>query len=161
MNVAAGGRRQNYVLSIDKEGRWFYNGREITHPAVLRIFNDGLFLGTDGCHYLRVEDDLAVVEVADAPFVVTRVTPAHEEGPAAGFRIRLSDKTDEMLDLTTLEIDEKNVPYCTVKKGMRARFASRAYYMLAEHIGYDEKNDAYYVRVGEKRYQIPYRGERE
>jgi hypothetical protein len=158
---AAGGHRQNYVLSIDKEGRWFYNGREIIHPAVLRIFNDGLFLGPDGCHYLKVEDDLAVVEVMDAPFVVTRVTPAHAQERHVGFLIGLSDETEQMLDLGTLEIDEKNVPYCTVKKGMRARFASRAYYMLAEHIGYDEKEDAYYVRVGDEKYPIPYRGSRE
>jgi hypothetical protein len=158
--VAAVGRNQDYVISIDREGRWFYNGSEIIHPAVLRIFNDGLFLADDGSYYLRVEDDLAVIEVKDAPFVVTRVRPMEKGGSIIGFIIGLSDETEGMLDFETLEIDEKNVPYCTVKKGMRARFTSRAYYMLAEHIQYDEKGDAYYIRIGKKNYPIAYRGER-
>ena len=153
--------KQDYIISIDREGRWFYNGSEIIHPAVLRVFNDGLFLGEDGKHYLRVEDDMAVIEVQDAPFVVTRVTPILEGGSLIGLLIGLSDETEGILDLTTLDINEKNVPYCSVKKGLRARFTSRAYYMLAEHIHYDEKSDSYQIRIGTKIYPIPYRGEKE
>lgn len=152
--------QQNFVIRIDKEGSWFYNGAQIIHPAVLRIFNDGLFKGEDGDYYLRVEDDLAVIEVEDAPFVVTRVTPIEEGGAPVGFIAGLSDETEEVLNIRSIEINEKNIPYCIVKKGMSARFASQAYYMLAQHIDYDEKTESYLIRVGRNTYPLVYRGER-
>ncbi len=61
--MAARETAQHYVIRIDREGHWFYNGRPIIHPAVLRVFNDGLFLGEDNNHYLRVQDDIARIEV--------------------------------------------------------------------------------------------------
>jgi len=147
---------QNYVIRIDREGRWFYNGREIIHPSVLKVFNDGLFLGEDNNHYLRVEDDIAYVEVEDVPLIVRRITPAQNDGTLSGFTIGLSDGTEEILDLDTLRINRKNVPYCRIRKGMRARFTSQAYYMLAEHIEYDEKSDTYLIRSGGRTYTIVY-----
>jgi len=39
---------------------------------------------------------------------------------------------------------------------MRARFTSQAYYMLAEHIEYDEKSDTYLIRSGGRTYTIVY-----
>lgn len=150
---------QDYVIRIDREGHWFYNGSQIIHPSVLKVFNDGLFIGEDNNHYLRVEDDIAYIEVEDAPFVVRGVRPVQREGALFGFTIRLSDGTDEALDLTSLEINRKNVPYCRVRKGMLARFTSQAYYMLAEHIEYDERRDAYFVRSGGTIHTIAYHGQ--
>lgn len=152
---------QDYTIRIDREGRWFYNGRQIIHPNVLRVFNDGLFLGEDNNHYLRVDDDVAYIEVEDTPFVVRRVTPTGDEKAPAGFVIGLSDETEEALDLGTLEINRDNVPYCRIRKGMKARFTSQAYYMLAEHIEYDEKRDAYYIRSAGAIYTIVYHGQRQ
>jgi hypothetical protein len=151
---------QQYVIRIDREGRWFYNGREIIHPGVLKVFNDGLFLGEDNNHYLKVEDDIARIEVEDTPFVVRRIRPVDGEGEVIGFLIGLSDETEEPLDLATLEIDQKNIPYCRTKRGMAARFTSQAYYMLAEYIEYDEKRDAYFIRSGGTIHDVVYRGQK-
>jgi hypothetical protein len=150
---------QDYIIRIDREGRWFYNGSQIIHPSVLKVFNDGLFLGEDNNHYLRVEDDIAYIEVEDTPFVVRSAQPVQREGTVFGFTIVLSDGTEEFLDFASLEIDHKNVPYCRVRKGMRARFTSQAYYMLAEHIEYDERRDTYFVRSGGTIHTIAYQGQ--
>jgi hypothetical protein len=152
---------QDYEIRIDREGRWFYNGREIIHPAVLRVFNDGLFLGEDNNHYLKVEDDIARIEVEDTPFVVMRIRSIDEGGVLTGFVAGLSDETEEALDLDTLEIDRRNIPYCRVKRGLRARFSSQAYYMLAEYIQYDEWRDAYFIRVGGLPRPVVYHGEKQ
>jgi hypothetical protein len=152
---------QDYVIRIDRDGRWFYNEREIIHPAVLRVFNDGLFLGDDNNHYLRVEDDIARIDVEDTPFVVRRVEPAERRGVLTGFTVTLSDDTEEALNLDTLEIDSRNIPYCRVRRGLRARFTSQAYYMLAEYIQYDEARDAYFIRVDGRIQTVVYHGERQ
>jgi hypothetical protein len=152
---------QQYVIRIDREGHWFYNGRQIIHPSVLKVFNDGLFLGEDNNHYLRVQDDIARIEVEDTPFVVRRVRPIEEEGALSGFLIGLSDETEEILDLDTLEINRNNIPYCRVRRGMSARFTSQAYYMLAEHIEYDERHDTYFIRSGGRTHQVAYHGDRQ
>ncbi len=159
--MATQGIAQDYVIRIDREGRWFYNGRQIIHPAVLRLFNDGLFLDRDRNHYLRIEDEIARIEVEDAPFVVRRISPIEEAGVLTGFTVGLSDETEETLDLETLEIDRHNVPYCRVKRGLLARFSSPAYYTLAEYIQYDEGKDSYFVRLGGLPRPIVYNGERQ
>jgi hypothetical protein len=152
---------QQYIIKRDREGRWFYNERQIIHPEVLRVFNDGLFLGDDNIHYLRVENDIARIEVEDTPFVVRRATAVEEHGAVLGFLIGLSDGTEERLDPDTLEINRDNIPYCRVRGGMSARFTSQAYYMLAEYIEYDERDDAYFIRSGGTVHPIVYNGQRQ
>ena len=155
-----------YTISINKEGLWYYNGRQIIHPTVLRLFNDGLSRHDDGTYHLEVEGDHAVVEVEDAPIVVRGVMPVRDEDDGLmGFILSLSDETKEALKPETLFINEQNIPYCTVKheglntpNGLPARFASKAYYALAEYIRHDEDEDIYFIQTVRKRFTIPYRG---
>jgi hypothetical protein len=155
-----------YTISIDKDGLWYYNGRQIIHPTVLRLFNDGLSLVDDGTYILEVEGDRAAVEVEDAPIVVRGVMPVTDEDDGlVGFILSLSDDTKEALDPETLSINEKNIPYCMVKReglnaplGLPARFASKAYYSLAEYIRHDEDEDTYFIETVRKRFTIPYQG---
>lgn len=149
-----------YVININKDGEWFYNDRKIIHPTVLRIFNDNLFRAEDGRHYLEVEGDIAEVEVEDAPFVVKRVMPAMDEGELCGFIISLSDDTEDILNLDTLKINKKNIPYCLVKRGLLAKFSSKAYYMLSNYIEHDEDQDSYYIKIKSKKYKIHYDGDK-
>jgi len=156
-----------YTISIDRDGLWLYNGRQIIHPTVLRLFNDGLTRHEDGTYVLEVEGDRANVEVEDAPIVVRGVMPVSDQDDGlVGFILALSDETKEALDLETLCINEKNVPYCMVKReglnaprGLLARFASKAYYTLAEYIRHDEDDDIYFIETVRKRFTIPYRGD--
>jgi hypothetical protein len=155
---------QNYIISINKEGEWFYNGAEIIHPKVLRIFNDALSIDESGVFYMTVEGDYATVVVEDAPFVIKRVSPVFDGDDVIGFVGKLSDDTYEPIDLRTVEIDENNVPYCAVKRGeekrgrLTARFSSTAYYAFAEYIDYDEANDSYFIMLKSRRFDIPYFG---
>ena len=155
-----------YTISIDKDGLWYYNGRQIIHPTVLRLFNDGLSQIDDGTYVLEVEGDRATVEVEDAPIVVRSVMPVeNQDDELVGFILALSDETKEALDPETLCINEKNIPYCIVKReglnatrGLSARFASKAYYTLAEYIRHDEDGDTYFIETVRKRFIIPYHG---
>lgn len=156
---------QNYVIIINKEGEWFYNGAKIIHPKILRIFNDGLTRDSKGIYYLKVEGDCAEVIVEDAPYVVKKITPALDGDDLVGFVAHLSDETVEVLDLNTVEIDERNVPYCTVKRDeekergrLTARFTTTAYYVFANYIEHDEEEDSYFITVKSRRYDIPYSG---
>lgn len=149
---------QPYTLRITKDGRWFYNDREIIHPRVLRIFNDNLSRGKDGKYYLDVEGDTAEVTVDDAPFIVTRVSAIFDGGEKVGFLITLSDESEELLILDSIEINKENVPYCAVKGNLLARFSSQAYYMLADHIEYDEAGARYFIKIRSKEYDVSYEG---
>ena len=155
-----------YTISINKEGLWYYNGRQIIHPTVLRLFNDGLSRRDDGMYVLEVDGDRTTVEVEDAPIVVRGVMPVmDQDDDLVGFILALSDDTKEALDPETLNINEKNIPYCMVKReglnaprGLPARFASKAYYSLAEHIRHDEDDDIYFIETVRKRFTIHYQG---
>lgn len=155
-----------YTISIDKDGLWYYNGRQIIHPTVLRMFNDGLSRVDDGTYILEVEGDRAAVEVEDAPIVVRGVMPVMDRDDGlVGFILALSDDTKEALDPETLRINEKNIPYCEVKReglnsprGLPARFATKAYYALAEYIRHDEDEDIYFIETVRKRFTISYQG---
>jgi len=155
-----------YTITIDRDGLWYYNGRQIIHPTVLRLFNDGLSRSDDGTYVIEVEGDRAPVEVEDAPIVVKSVMPVTDSDDGLlGFILALSDDTKEAMNPETLSINEKNVPYCMVKReginaprGLPARFTSKAYYALAEYIEHDEDEDAYFIETVRKRFTIPYQG---
>jgi len=155
-----------YTITIDKDGAWYYNGRQIIHPTVLRLFNDGLSRHNDGTYHLEVDGDHTTVEVEDAPIVVRGVMPVMDRDDGLlGFILALSDDTKEALDPETLTINEKNIPYCMVKReglnaprGLPARFASKAYYALAEYIRHDEDENTYFIETVRKKFTIPYQG---
>ena len=158
---------QDYTIHINKKGEWFYNGAEIVHPKILRLFNDGIRRDSDGAYSLIVEGDCAKVVVEDAPFVITNLTPDFDGDDLVGFVGHISDDTREAIDLMTVEINEDNVPYCVVKTDeekkrgrLPARFSTTAYYALANYIQYDEDEDSYFIRLKSKRFDIPYLNKR-
>ncbi len=158
---------RDYIIYINKKGEWFYNGAEIVHPKILRIFNDGIRRDKDGAYSLIVEGDCAKVVVEDAPFVVANLTATFDGDNLVGFVGHLSDNTRETIDLMTVEIDENNVPYCMVKideekiRGkLSARFSTTAYYALANYIQYDEDRGSYFIELKSKRFDIPYLNKR-
>jgi uncharacterized protein len=122
-------------LVIDKDGRWFQNGAEITHPAIYRQFNEMLEKKPDGGYRVRMGPEVCDVAVEDAPFVVTRLMEV-QDGKLV---LELNDGSREEFAPTSLWIGAENVPYVRVKDGVfHARFSRPAYYQLSKFIESDD-----------------------
>lgn len=146
--------REGPLLYLDKDGRWFHEGVEITHAKTRSLFLKNLARGEDERYYVRIGRECASVEVEDTPFLVTSVTVTEGSGGPGRceYRIHLNDGSDESLDPRTLTIEQNNVLYGRVKENAeRARFLRSAYYQLCARVEYAEQED---------RYILPWRGSR-
>ena len=143
------------TIKIDKDGRWFYQGEEITHRRTYLLYCRSLTRDESGRILLRVGREECLVEVEDAPFVVTTVefVPAGMDGREAIW-LTLNDETREKMDPETLHISLTHIPYCRVREGMfEARFSRNAYQILAPHIQFDEKENRFFLSLnGNKHY---------
>lgn len=134
-------------IFIDKEGRWYYEGVEITHKGLYLYLNECLITEGEGKYLLRVDDNLYRIEVEDTPFVVKGIR--YKDGE---LRVILNDGKEEVLDFGSLRIKE-NIPYCRVKGGrFPARFSRSSYIRLADYIVEDEGK--YYICIGEKKHEL-------
>ncbi len=141
------------TLFLDKEGRWFHEGIEVTHERTCLMFSQHLHVGPDGRYYVRAGDERALVEVEDTPYVVQSVTVnmVNNHNPES-YTLHLNDKTEEFLDPYSLLVGQDNVMYCRVKDGHEsARFLRPAYYQICGAIGGGED---------ETKYWIPWKGQR-
>lgn len=142
-------------IRIDKEGIWYYNGFEMFRKEIVNFFYQNLRRDASGLYLIELENDRCYLDVEDTAFVVRSVwqSLSGKKGNTA-FSLLLSDDTTEVLDPATLRIGAENVLYCNVKNNrFTARFLRVAYYQLAVHIDYDEKQDAYFIsQNGERCY---------
>ena len=135
-------------LRIDVNGDWFDEAVEITHPGVLANLRSGLRRDAQG-HFIQTRVRIPV-EVADAPFVVTRFEPH-----APGFVALLNDGTEEAVDLATLRIGPGEIPYCAVKGGVfEARFSRAAAWQLLTLAEYDERTGRGVLRHGAREHAL-------
>lgn len=143
------------IISIDKEGNWFYQGQQIVNRQVYLLFSQNLERDASGRYILRIGEETCPIAVEDTPFVVTDIALLSQGEPAKeSFNIRLNDETDEVLDLETLLVGKDNVLYCAAKQGkFSARFLRPSYYRLAEHI-VQETEDRFYIPLNGKKYYI-------
>jgi hypothetical protein len=143
-------------IKIDKEGRWFYEGEEITHRKTYLLYCRSLTRDDAGRVVLRVGREECPVEVEDVPFVVTTIEfviagPAGEEE----MWVTLNDETREKLTPETLRIGPENIPYCRVRNGIfEARFSRNAYQLLLPHIHPDERENRFFLSLNEKKYPL-------
>jgi hypothetical protein len=157
--LAPTGREGSPPLFLDKEGRWFHEGVEITHVRTCRLFSKNLSRDATGRYSVRVGHESAEVVVEDAPYIVTSVTI--QEGPAGrpnDYLLHLNDETQESLAIESLTVSRQNVLYCKVKGGSeRARFLRAAYYQICVQLHCDEKGEQYWIPWRDKK--IPIRPE--
>jgi hypothetical protein len=118
-------------LSIDRAGKMWHQGQEVTHPRLRQAILRWLDVRDDGRDVVRLDDQrYAYVDVEDAHL---RVLSARWEGDAV--RIALDDGTEEALDPATLTLAGGDALYCRVRAGrLRARFTTAAQAALAPHI---------------------------
>jgi hypothetical protein len=136
------------AFRIDRDGTWRHEGVEVTHPGVLRnLFAN---LRAEGeTHYLQTGPWRTPVQVDDTPFVVVSTGPG---SPPDSLEGHLSDGSHEPLDVGSLVLDRRGVPYCRVKGGQfRARLSISAWLQLAEKIELDRATGAHVLTLGDRR----------
>jgi hypothetical protein len=134
-------------IFLDKEGRWFHEGVEITHSRTLELFSRSVCPDPAGGYRLQIGREQARIEVEDTPCMVREVTFR-----GSRVELKLNDGSRETLDPTTLRIGAVNVLYCNVKREkLPARFLRPAYYQLTSRMEQDQ--DGYFLQVdGQKHY---------
>jgi hypothetical protein len=139
---------------IDRDGVWWHESQEVTHPGVLANLYENLRAdGTE--HYLQVGPRRIPVRVEDAPFVVTRLEPQGSADPTA----YLSDGSHEGLDPAGLWLGPHGTPYCQVKAGrFRARLSLAAWLQLAPLLTEGEGPGEVALVLGPRRIPLPQRG---
>jgi len=137
------------AIRIDRDGVWYFEGREIIRQDILSLFYDSLHFDEEG-YYLEINGEREYLEVEDTVFLVrgAELVKQNEEV----FLITLNDGTEEQLDLHTFRIAEGNIPYCLVKGGrFPARFLRLPFYQVAQHALHDEETDEYFLLLNGRR----------
>jgi hypothetical protein len=118
-------------IRLDREGRFWHEGQEITHKRFRKTLLRWLDVLPDGRPVLRLDGDrYAYVDVDDALLIVTGL---RWEGDRAF--VSLNDGSEEELAYDTLSQGKDHTLYCLVRgKRILARVATQAYYHLANRI---------------------------
>ena len=128
-------------LRIDREGDWYDEGVQVTHPGVLANLRANLRRDGDG-HFIQTRVRIPV-KVDDTPFVVTRVERRGDE-----LHAYLNDGADARLDPASLRLGAGDAPYAKVKQhAFEARFNRAAAWQLLQIAEYDEASGIGTLRV--------------
>lgn len=126
--------REDSGLTLDGQLRWWHDGEPIEHPNIIEAFNRGLRVEDDGRYTLHIGADWCFVEVEDAGFGVVAVDVS-ENGRLS---LRLSDRTAEWLEPSSLSVADDGVLRARVKSGRaRARFSRDAQFQLVQLLELD------------------------
>ncbi|WP_462138014.1 hypothetical protein [Candidatus Mycalebacterium sp.] len=115
-------------IFIDKKGRWFQDGIQITHRWTYLENNRNLRRAQGGGFEVAEGKVSISVEVEDTPFVIVSARLTEK-----GLEVIVNDETSEMLtEDADLRVNADNIPYAFIKNGeFEARFLSPAYYAIA------------------------------
>jgi hypothetical protein len=141
--------REESGIRLDREGRWWHDDELIEHPRIIEAFNAGLVPTDDGRFKLVFGWDWCFVEVEDAAYRVGAVDVGE-----SGVALRLSDRSVEPLDPSTLSVDSEGVLSCRVKGGRaKARFTRDAQFQIGTQM--EERNGTIFLLVAGREYAIP------
>jgi len=136
-------------LRVDRDGVWYDDDVEITHPGILGNLRGNLRRDAEG-YFIQTRVRIPV-EVEDAPWVVTRVEARGERLHAT-----LNDGTEDDVDPAALRFGSGNAPYCPVKDGrFEARFSRAATFQLLALAHYDEATGHATLRLGRGAWPLP------
>jgi len=143
--------REDSGLCLDRELRWLHDGAPIAHPRIVELFNESLVPTDDGRFQLQVGKDWAYVTVEDAAYRVTALDATDRQ-----VFLRLSDKTGEALDPSTLTLEADGVLSARVKGGRaKARFSRQAQVALGALLEESEEGVALRLAAGPVRLPLP------
>lgn len=118
-------------MRIDREGRWWHEGRRIEREALVRLFASVLRREEDGRHVLVTPVEKLDIQVELAAL---RVTAMLVEGDAERRRVgfQLNDGDAVILGPGHPLTMREGVPLLAVRHGLEASFERPVYYELAE-----------------------------
>jgi len=135
-------------IFLDKEGRWFHQGEEITHQKTIELFSRSIVKDPSGGYRLQIGKEWAKIQVEDTPYMVRSVELCKDQ-----IKLILNDNSSETLDPRTLRIGKDNVLYCSVKSGKYpARFLRPAYYQIMQLL--DQDDSGFFLKIGNERFQL-------
>jgi hypothetical protein len=128
------------TIRIDREGIWYHEDVEITHKRTVALFNKSISVNKKGGYYLNCDKKPVSIVVDDVAFFVTGLTKKGKN-----YQIKLSDGTQEPLDIKTIDIGDANQLYCSIKdSNVKALFERKVYYELMKGLAV---RDGYYGLV--------------
>ncbi len=118
-------------LRLDRNGRFWHEGVEVTHPRLRQALLRWLDVRDDGRDIVRLDAErYAYVDVEDAHL---RAMSARWDGDRV--RLVLDDGADEELAYDTLAAGRDDALYCRVRGGrLRARLTTAAVRALEDRI---------------------------
>jgi len=123
-------------IRLSTDGIWYDNEIEITHKRTVDLFFKSVY-EKQGAYFLKGEKKPVPIVVDDVAYFVRVLDRIKGE-----FIIKLSDKTKETLDISTLDVGSQNQLYCQVKNNVsKARFERKVYYQLMKYL---DERDGYY-----------------
>ena len=135
-------------LRVDVEGEWWDDDVQITHHGVLANLRGNLKKDREG-YFIQTRVRIPV-EVADAPFVVTRI-----ERRSESLHGWLNDGSEQPIDPATLRLGAGDIPYCAVKGGaFHARLSRAATFQLLALAQYDEPSGHGSLHLGGRDYAL-------
>ncbi|HEY3097823.1 MAG TPA: hypothetical protein VGL14_02890 [Methylomirabilota bacterium] len=135
-------------LRIDRDGDWYDEGIQVTHPGILANLRTNLRKDAEG-YFIQTRVRIPV-NVDDAPFVLTRIERRGEALHAV-----LNDGSEERVDPASIRVGPGDAPYCTVKAGaFEARFSRAATFQLLALADYDEASGRGALRLGGREYPL-------
>jgi hypothetical protein len=143
------GRSRESGIVLDREGRFWHQGKLVEHPAMARAFHGWVARHPDDGRYILDNGfDWSYLEVQDVPFFVRSFGIVDGE-PV----VELSDGTREVLDPRTLRVGPRDALYADVKGGaMPARFMPQAQAALGLLL--DDRDGEWVLELGGRRFAI-------
>jgi 8-oxo-dGTP pyrophosphatase MutT (NUDIX family) len=114
-------------LLLSRRGIFYQDGEEVSHERTAELFHQSLRQERDGGWTIRCEGESLDVILEDNPRYVCSFD--REKG-----QLRLSDRTVEPLDPSTLRVREDNSLVCRLQNGWEATFLSPAYYEISKDV---------------------------
>ncbi|HUH02248.1 MAG TPA: hypothetical protein VML75_09635 [Kofleriaceae bacterium] len=129
-------------IRLDREGRFWHEGAEITHGGFRRALLRWLDRLPDGRPILRLDEQrYAYVDVDDACLLVTSLRWSGDRGIAT-----FNDGTESEIDYASLGVGEADALYCAARGGvLDARLTTPAYYALVDRL--EETAGGYALRA--------------
>jgi len=124
-------------IAIDRDGRWWHEGRPIAREGLVRLFSRVLRREPDGGYALVTPVEKVAIRVDDVPFVAVEMAA---EGDGAAQRLGFLTNIGEFVTAgpehkLRFEVDPRRgdvVPYLTVREGIEARLHRSLLFPLVE-----------------------------
>ena len=122
-------------IKICRDGKWYYEGLEIVHPAILKSFFEMLEVDEQGRYRIRSDKEICYIEVEDTPFVVSAIRTDQQ----GDIKLVLNNLKSFDLNPAKLFAGKNNILYTTLPDGITVRFSRSAYYTFALMLEEDDK----------------------